>query len=92
MFPFSDDLKRRLKISSLPAQSRYAVGRILESDTLYYFLFHVGYKYPTYKLNGSFQTTSRPATDRPSETRLYLNKPQKVMPSRTNTPNTIAAA
>ena len=65
---------------------------MLESDTLHYFLFHVGYKYPTYNLNVLFQTTSRPATDRSSETRLYLNKPQKVMPSKTNTPNTIAAA
>ncbi|EET43914.1 hypothetical protein NEISICOT_02313 [Neisseria sicca ATCC 29256] len=46
--------KRRLKISSLPAQSRYAVSRILESDTLYYFLFRIGYKYPTYNSNGSF--------------------------------------
>ena len=53
-------------------------SRILESDTLYYFLF---------------QTTSTPATDRGRlKIHLYLNNPQKVMPSNTNTPNTIAAA
>ena len=47
----------KLILPNLPA-----VGRILESDTLYYFLFHVGYKYPTYNLNGFlFQTTSNTA-------------------------------
>ncbi len=47
----------KLILPNLPA-----VGRILESDTLYYFLFHVGYKYPTYNLNGFlFQTTSNAA-------------------------------
>jgi len=40
--------------TSTLATDRYSVGRILESDTLYYFLFHVGYKYPTYNSNGSF--------------------------------------
>ena len=62
---FSDDvlrgrLKKAVQASAiclkliLPNLS--AVGRILESDTLYYFLFHVGYKYPTYNYNsnGSF--------------------------------------
>ena len=40
--------------TSTLSTDRYSVGRILESDTLHYFLFHVGYKYPTYNLSGSF--------------------------------------
>lgn len=40
-----------------------------------------------------FQTTSTPAINKGRlKIRLYLNNPQKVMPSNTNTPNTIAAA
>ena len=60
---FSDDVLRGRLKKIVQASAIYlklilpnlpAVGRILESDTLYYFLFHVGYKYPTYNLNGSF--------------------------------------
>ena len=42
-------IRLKLILPNLPA-----VGRILESDTPYCFLFHVGYKYPTYNLSGSF--------------------------------------
>ena len=68
---FSDDVLRGRLKKIVQASAIYlklilpnlpAVGRILESDTLYYFLFHVGYKYPTYNLNGFlFQTTSNAA-------------------------------
>ena len=68
---FSDDVSGgRLKkvcsgfcyLSQANSAESSSRSRILESDTLYYFLFHVGYKYPTYNLNGFlFQTTSNAA-------------------------------